>query len=199
MHSDTPRDARTDHGSTPPRTTDTEPTAPTVVNLADARDARGRRARWSPFRRSAAPDEQRRPDEGASARAARWRTAFILERDFAVTVRAADLARAEALALAAGRVVPALLVGDGPHCHIRASGRDSSLPSLMVEGPGTDLQSIDTLLRCLESIAGTALRAKVVLDEGGHQRMRTWVGGWIDPEDPAPGRQAPPHLSPAAA
>jgi hypothetical protein len=112
--------------------------------------------------------------------------AIVVQRDFAITVRAAAVRTAQPLAEAIGRVLQALVTPNHDRCRIEATARGLEVPSLVIDCPTGDAQTLDTLLRCLESIVGAALRAKVVVHEGTRARIRTWVGAWIEPEAPTP-------------
>lgn len=71
----------------------------------------------------------------------------------------------------------------------------------MVECAASDARTLDTLLRSLESITETPLRAKVIIHGVDRPYVRTWVGSFID-RDPHghPGQEATePPFSPAAA
>jgi hypothetical protein len=198
--------------ATPPDTTPSAmpPAGGEVIAFAYDRPRRTARPRWLPFRRSGrAVDIDGRaadPSDAPETRAYRpgSQRAFVVAADFAVTTRAATLGDAEALARAAARVLPALMSGDGPRCHIDARGRGGRLPTLMIDCQAGGVQHLDTLLRCLESISGVPLRAKIVIHDGARPTIRNWVGSWIDPITPLPtrrpgGRRGGPGVSPAAA
>ena len=48
--------------------------------------------------------------------------------------------------------------------------------TIMVESSAGDPQTLDTVLRCLESIAGAPMRAKVIIHEPNRTHVRTWAG-----------------------
>ena len=138
----------------------------------------------------------------AAAAHARSQSVSVVRREFAITVRAPKRGAGQALAHAIARVLRALAVPDGDRCHIEATACGLKLPSLKIDFRAGSAQTLDTLLRSLESIVGAALRAKVVVFEGTHAQIRTWAGAWIEPERPSPHmRPAPtgPSLPPLAA
>jgi hypothetical protein len=116
-------------------------------------------------------------------------------------VRTASLADAKELAEAIERVVPALIAPGQRRCRIEAMACQSGLPAIMVECAADDAQALDTLLRSLESITGTALRAKVIIHGADRPYVRTWVGTWIDrePRRRSDSGLAGPPLAPVAA
>jgi hypothetical protein len=178
---------------------------PEVVDLARVRaqrtegPARPRRARerLSALRRTTLADAV-----GRVARTGRppVHAAMLVDREYAITVRTTSLAGAQELALAIERVVPALIAPGFRRCRIEARAREGELPLIMVECAAGDAQALDTLLRSLESITGTLLRAKVIVHGADRPYVRNWVGTWIDRDarrrDP---EVSGPPLSPAAA
>jgi hypothetical protein len=185
----------------------TPPQGDPPVDLAQARAARRRRAgrprrvareRIAALRRTTVSDAV-----GRVARSGRplVHAAILVDREYAITVRTASLADAKELAEAIERVVPALIAPGQRRCRIEATARQGGLPAIMVECAADDAQALDTLLRSLESITGTALRAKVIIHGADRPYVRTWVGTWIDRgprRQPDPGLAGPP-LTPAAA
>ena len=171
-------------GSTPPGDTSAGAVA-RVIDLASVRASR-----------------PRTPAVAGAAHARRSQSVSVVRREFAITVRAPKRGAGHALAHAIARVLRALAVPDGDRCHIEATAGGLKLPSLKIDFRAGSAQTLDTLLRSLESIIGAALRAKVVVFEGTHPRIRTWAGAWIEPERPSPHmRPAPtgPSLPPLAA
>jgi len=177
-----------------------------VVDLGRVRAARagrparsrGARERLAALRRTTLSDAV-----GRVARTGRpaVHAAMLVDREYAITVRTAALSDAQELAHAIERVVPALIAPGFRRCRIEARARDAELPMIMVECAAGDAQALDTLLRSLESITGTHLRAKVIVHGADRPCVRNWVGTWIDREprrghDP---KLAGPPLSPAAA
>jgi len=177
---------------------------PPVVDLATARTRRAARPRSGACRRLAALRRTSLSEAvGRVARSGRpvVHAAMLVDREYAITVRTSSLADAQELAQAIERVVPALIAPANRRCRIEATARQGELPAIMVECAAGDAQTLDTLLRSLESITGTALRAKVIIHGADRPYVRNWVGTWID-RDPHhrtdPGRAGPP-LSPIAA
>ncbi len=202
-------------GTTPPTTPPDDMTAATaagVTGLVSARQPQTRTATWSPVGMGRMGDEPHSGDEHGPGRpsgpVAEAQTdahvpdseiAIIVQREFAVTVRASAARVAQPLAEAIGRVLQALVTPGGPRCRIEATSRNADLPSLVIECPTGDARTLDTLMRCLESIVGAALRAKVVTRDGTRARIRTWVGAWIEPERPTPHpRPLRPRVRPSA-
>ena len=170
--------------------------APGVVDIssARARPRRSTRDRLRALRRDTVARVAGGSRESVHA-------AMVVERDYAVTVRAGSLATARHTVEAIGRMIPAV-VASGPHrCRIEAVAQGEEPMSIMVESAAADSQTLDTVLRCLESIAGGTIRAKVIIHEPQRTHVRTWAGSWVEPGPT--GRGAPsPHdapLSPAAA
>jgi hypothetical protein len=187
-------------GSTPPQ-------GDPPVDLAQARAARGgrtgrprlaARTRLAALRRTTLSEAV-----GRVARSGRpaVHAAMVVDREYAITVRTSALADAQDLAQAIERVVPALIAPGQRRCRIEATGRDRDLPAIMVECAAGDAQTLDTLLRSLESITGTALRAKVIIHGADRPYIRNWVGTWIDrePRRRSDSGLAGPPLSPVAA
>jgi len=117
-----------------------------------------------------------------SARREPLHAAMAVERDYAVTVKTTSTAIARQTVEAIVRMVPAV-VGSGYHrCRIEATAQGSTPMAIMVESAAGDIQTLDTLLRCLESIAGVPLRAKVIIHEADRTHVRTWSGSWVEPE-----------------
>lgn len=191
---------------TPPAGAGGTPPEDGVVDLGKVRAARagrparsrGARERLAALRRTTLSDAV-----GRVARTGRppGHAAMLVDREYAITVRTASLTGAQELAQAIERVVPALIAPGFRRCRIEARARDAELPMIMVECAAGDAQALDTLLRSLESITGTRLRAKVIVHGADRPDVRNWVDTWIDR---APGRGhdpelAGPPLSPAAA
>lgn len=185
----------------------TPPQGDPPIDLAQARAARRRgaggprraaRERLAALRRTTLSEAV-----GRVARTGRplVHAAMLVARDYAITVRTASLTDAKELAEAIERVVPALIAPGQRRCRIEATARQGGLPAIMVECADDDARALDTLLRSLESITGTALRAKVIIHGVDRPYVRTWVGTWIDREPRRhadPGLAGPP-LTPAAA
>jgi hypothetical protein len=107
--------------------------------------------------------------------------AMAVEREYAVTVKTTSMAAARDTVEAITRMVPAV-VGSGYHrCRIEATAQGTTPMSIMVESAAGDQQTIDTVLRCLESIAAAPLRAKVIIHEADRTHVRTWAGAWVEP------------------
>ena len=175
----------------------------TTPRLAHVRPTHPQRTTWSPVRAAAASGHHARTTPTA-ARRPESQTAFVVQRAFAITVRGPSLANAQTLAQAIERVLPALLAPSRQRCHIEATVRGEEIPTVVIDCPGADPQTLDTLMRSLESIAGVALRARLVLIDGARAHVRTWVGAWLEPFGHGPAdRPGPPHggprISPAAA
>lgn len=186
-------------GGTPPGSDDVIDLGRVRAERAN-RPARPRRTRerLAAFRRTTLSDAV-----GRVARSGRppVHAAMLVDRDYAITVRTASMTDAQDLAQAIERMVPALITPGFRRCRIEARGRDESLPMIMVECAAADAQALDTLLRSLESITKTRLRAKVIVHGADRPYVRNWVGTWVEREPR--GRQgtepAGPPLSPAAA
>jgi len=181
----------------------TPPGAGGVVDLARVRADRASRPRRARERLSALRRTTLSDAVGRVARTERppVHAAMLVDREYAITVRTSSVADAQELAQAIERVVPALIAPGFRRCRIEARARDGELPMLMVECAAADAQALDTLLRSLESITGTPLRAKVIIHGADRPYVRNWVGTWIDREPrlrPDPGLAGPP-ISPAAA
>jgi hypothetical protein len=174
-----------------------------VIDLGKARAARAARPRSARERLAALRRTTLSDAVGRVARNGRppLHAAMLVDREYAITVRTASLADAQELAQAIERVVPALIAPGFRRCRIEARARDAELPKIMVECAAGDARALDTLLRSLESITGTRLRAKVIVHDADRPFVRNWAGTWIDREPrrghgPEPG--GPPR-SPAAA
>jgi hypothetical protein len=125
--------------------------------------------------------------------------AMAVEREYAVTVKTTSPAAARRTVEAIVRMVPAV-VGSGYHrCRIEATTQAPVPMSIMVESAAGDIQTLDTLLRCLESIAGSPLRAKVIIHEADRTHVRTWSGAWVEPDPRGHRKGANVPLAPAAA
>ncbi len=191
--------------STPPAAGGTPPPGdPPVVDLAQARKRRARRPRTGARERLAALRRTTLSEAvGRVARSERpiVHAAMLVDREYAITVRTSSLVDAQELAQAIERVVPALIAPGHRRCRIEATARQGALPAIMVECAAGDSQALDTLLRSLESITGTALRAKVIIHGADGPYVRTWVGTWIDrePHHRKDSGLAGPPLSPVAA
>jgi hypothetical protein len=182
------------------------PGDPGIVDLAKVRAERAsrpalpRRARdrLAALRRTTLSDAVGRVARTGGAPA---HAAMLVDREYAITVRTTSLVGAQELAQAIERVVPALIAPGFRRCRIEACARDGELPMIMVECAAGDARALDTLLRSLESITGTRLRAKVIIHGADRPYVRNWVGTWIDREPrrhQGPDLAGPP-LSPAAA
>jgi hypothetical protein len=172
--------------------TDPPATTPsTVVDIASARPRRGTRERLRALRRGTVA-------RVTGADRQRLHAAMAVERDYAVTVRTTSLATARHTVEAIGRMIPAV-VSPGPHrCRIEAIGQGPETMALMVESAASDPQTLDTVLRCLESITGAPVRAKVIIHEPHRTHVRTWAGDWVEPDGRGTRGPAAP-LSPTAA
>ena len=186
-------------GFPPPATPPEETTAATTTGVIGLVSARQPRTRTAGHTRGPARPARSLTDARADAQRPGSEIAIVVQREFAVTVRAAAVRAAQPLAEAIGRVLQALVTPGGPRCRIEATSRSADLPFLVIECPTGDAQTLDTLMRCLESIVGAALRAKVVIHEGARARIRTWVGAWIEPERPIPRPRAVQASAPPAA
>ena len=174
-----------------------------VVDLAKVRAQRASRPRRARERLSALRRTTLSDAVGRVARTGRppVHAAMLVDREYAITVRTTSITDAQELAQAIERVVPALIAPGFRRCRIEARARDGELPMLMVECAAADAQALDTLLRSLESITDTPLRAKIIIHGSDRPYVRNWVGTWIDREPrltPDPGLAGPP-ISPAAA
>ena len=156
--------------------TPAQPPADTgVVDISSARPRRSTRERLRALRRGTVERVS------GSTRPA-MHAALAVERDYAITVRSESLATARHTVEAIGRMIPAV-VSPGQHrCRIEAVAQGETPMAIMVESAAGDPQTLDTVLRCLESIAGAPLRAKVIIHEPNRTHVRTWAGMWVEPE-----------------
>jgi hypothetical protein len=156
--------------------TPAEPGADTgVVDFASARPRRSTRERLQALRRGTVE----RVTGGARAP---MHAAIAVERDYAITVRTPSLATARHTVEAIGRMIPAVVSAGHHRCRIEAVAQAETPMTIMVESAAGDPQTLDTVLRCLESIAGAPLRATVIIHEPNRTHVRTWAGTWVEPE-----------------
>lgn len=146
-----------------------------VVDITSARPRRSTRDRLRALRRGTVERVTGTPRPPLHA-------ALAVERDYAITVRAASLATARHTVEAIGRMIPAVVTPGQHRCRIEAVAQGEAPMAIMVESSAGDPQTLDTVLRCLESIAGTPMRAKVIIHEPNRTRVRTWAGTWVEPE-----------------
>jgi len=146
-----------------------------VVDIASARPRRSTRERLRALRRGTVErvTGSTRPPVHA---------ALAIERDYAITVRTESLATARHAVEAIGRMIPAVVTPGQHRCRIEASAQGETPMTIMVESAAGNPQTLDTVLRCLESIAGAPLRAKVIIHEPNRTHVRTWAGTWVEPE-----------------
>ncbi len=155
--------------------TPAEPPADTgVVDIASARPRRSTRERLRALRRGTV-------ERVTGSTRPVMHAALAVERDYAITVRSESLATARHTVEAIGRMIPAVVIPGQHRCRIEAVAQGGTPMAIMVESAAGDPQTLDTVLRCLESIAGAPLRAKVIIHEPNRTHVRTWAGTWVEP------------------